>query len=55
MISKKAGRSVRMIAIFLVVVMLFPVGAMAVEARSSRYLDSYGARNPYLPRRLRRY
>ena len=43
MISKKAGRSVRMIAIFLVVVMLFPVGAMAVEARSSRYLDSYGA------------
>ena len=43
MMRKKTGRSVRMIALFLVVALLLPVGVIAAGARSSLYLDSYSA------------
>lgn len=39
----KISRAFRITALLLAVIMLLPIGAMAVEARSSLYLDTYGA------------
>ena len=41
--NKKISRAFRVTALVLVIVILLPVGAMAVEPRSSLYLDSYSA------------
>lgn len=41
--NKKISRTFRIAALLLAIVMLLPVGAMAVESRSSLYLDSYSA------------
>lgn len=41
--NKKINRAFRAVALLLAIVMLLPVGAMAVESRSSLYLDSYSA------------
>lgn len=41
--NMKTSRAFRIAALLLVVVMLFPVGAMAAEPRSSLYLDTYSA------------
>ena len=43
MSNKKTSRALRMVALLLVIVLLLPVGAMAADARSSLYLDSYSA------------
>ena len=40
---KKINRAFRIAAFLLAIVMILPVGAMATEARSSLYLDSYSA------------
>ena len=41
--NKKINRVFRLAALLLAIVMLLPVSAMAVEPRSSLYLDSYSA------------
>lgn len=41
--NKKISRALRVTALLLAIVLLLPVGAMAAEARSSLYLDSYSA------------
>ncbi|MBO5836986.1 MAG: hypothetical protein J6Q92_03735 [Oscillospiraceae bacterium] len=41
--NKKISRVLRVTALILAMVLLFPVSAMAVEPRSSLYLDSYSA------------
>lgn len=41
--NKKIGRAFKIIALFLAIVLIIPVGAMAADARSSLYLDSYSA------------
>lgn len=41
--NKKISRAFRIAALLLAIVMLLPVNAMAVEPRSSLYLDSYSA------------
>ena len=41
--KKKTSRAFRMVALLLVIVLLLPVSAIAADARSSLYLDSYGA------------
>lgn len=39
--NKKISRVVRIVALVLAIALFLPVGAMAVEQRSSLYLDSY--------------
>lgn len=41
--NKKIGRTVRITALLLVIVLFLSVGALAAEPRSSLYLDAYGA------------
>lgn len=41
--NKKFSRALRIAALLLTIVMLLPINAMAVEPRSSLYLDSYSA------------
>jgi hypothetical protein len=41
--NMKTSRAFRIAALLLAIVMLLPVGAMAVESRSSLYLDAYSA------------
>lgn len=41
--NNKISRTCRLTALLLAIVLLLPVGAMAVESRSSLYLDSYSA------------
>ncbi len=41
--NKKISRAFRIVALLLTIVMLLPIGVMAVESRSSLYLDAYGA------------
>ena len=41
--NKRINSAFRAVALMLAIVMLLPVGAMAVESRSSLYLDSYSA------------
>lgn len=41
--NKKISRAFRIVALLLTIVMLLPVGVMAVESRSSLYLHAYGA------------
>lgn len=43
MSNKKIGRAFKIVALFLAIVLILPVGAMAADARSSLYLDSYSA------------
>lgn len=41
--NKKISRAVRITALLLAIILILPVSAMAAEARSSLYLDSYSA------------
>ena len=41
--TKKINKAFRVVAFLLSIVMLLPVGAMAVESKASLYLDSYSA------------
>lgn len=41
--KRKTGLAVKIIAIFMVIVLVLPVGAMAAESRASLYLDAYSA------------
>lgn len=43
MSNKKVNSVLRIIALLLAIVLILPIGAMAVEARSSLYLHSYSA------------
>lgn len=41
--NKKIRRAFRIVALILTIALLLPIGALAAEARSSLYLDSYSA------------